>query len=123
MQPHSGQLRKEKDAVREKAATQEKDVAEDVTDPDLTRATETKFQTPTVTPNQKEKGKAEAKKANRDPDLVPLATESRKIHAAIVAVIITLPEPATSVRMTKRMVRQNHPTSKQTSTLPLTRRP
>jgi hypothetical protein len=123
MQPHSGHLRKRKDAVLEKAATQEKDVAEDVIDPDLTWATKTKIQTPTVIPHQKEKGKAEAKKANKDPDLVPLVTESRKIHAVIVAVIITLPEPAISVRMTKRMVRQNHHTSKQTSTLPLTRRP
>ncbi len=113
MQPHS--VRKDTDAVREKAATEEKDVVEDVTDLDLTRAK--------VTPNQKEKGKAEAKKANRDSDLVSLATKSSKIHAAIVAVIITLPEPATSVRMTKRTVRQNHRTSKQTSTLPLTRRP
>jgi hypothetical protein len=76
-------------------------------------------QTPTVIPNQKGKGKAEAKKANRDPDLVPLATESCKIHAAIAI----LPEPATSVRMTKRMVRKNQHTSKQTSTLPSTRRP
>jgi hypothetical protein len=88
MQPHSGHLRKGKDAVRKKAATQEKDVVEDVIDPDLTRATETKIQTPTVTPNQMGKEKAEAKKANRDPDLVPLATESRKIYAAIVAVTI-----------------------------------
>ncbi len=55
----------------------EKDVAEDVTDPDLTRATETKIQTPTVTPNQKGKGKAEAKKANRDPDLVPLSGDRK----------------------------------------------
>jgi hypothetical protein len=123
MQPHSGQLRKGQDAVQEKAATQEKDVAEDGTDPDLTQATETKVQSPTVNPNQKGKGKAETKKENRDPDLVPLVTESRKIHAAIAAVIITLPEPATSVRMTKRTVRQNHHTSKQTSTLPSTRRP
>ncbi len=96
---------------------------EDVTDPDLTRATETKLQTPMENPNQKGKGKAETKKANRDHDLVPLTTESHKTHAAIVSVTITLPEPAISDRMTKRMVRQNQHTSKQTSTLPSTRRP
>ncbi len=123
MQPHSGHLRKGKDAVLEKAATQEKDVAEDVIDPDLTRATGTKIQTPTVIPHQKEKEKAETKNVNKDPDFVPLVNESRKIHAAIAAVIITLPEPATSVRITKRTVRQNHHTSKQTSTLPSARQP
>ena len=94
---------------------------EDVTDPDLTRAAETKLQIPMENPNQKGKGKAETKKANRDHGLVPLATESHKTHAATVAVTITLLEPAISDRMTKRMVRQNHHTNKQTSTLPSTR--
>ena len=116
-------LTKGKVVVQEKETTQEKDVDEDVTDPDPTRATGTKLQTPMENPNQKGKEKAETKKANRDHDLVPLATESHKTHAATVAVTITLLEPAISDRMTKRMVRQNHHTNKQTSTLPSTRQP
>jgi hypothetical protein len=108
---------------QEKEATQEKDVAEVVTDPDRTQEIETPVPTPIPIPNQKGKEKVKSKKANRDPDPVPMATESRKIHAAIAAVTITLPEPVTNVRMTKRMVRQNHHTNKQTSTLPLTRQP
>ncbi len=116
-------LTKGKVVGQEKEATQEKDVAEVVTDPDLAREIETPVPTPITIPNQKEKERVKTKKANRDPDLVPLATDSRKIHAAIAVLTITLSEHVTSVRMTKRMVRQNHHTSKQTSTLPSTRRP
>ncbi len=116
-------LTKGKFVDQEKEATQEKDVAEVVTDPDLTQEIETPVPTPITIPNQKEKEEVKTKKANKDPHLVPLATERRKIHAAIAAATITLPEPVTSVRMTKRMVRQNHHTSKQTSTLPSTKQP
>ena len=72
-------LTKGKVVVQEKEATQAKDVAEDVTDPDPTRATGTKLQIPMENPNQKGKEKAETKKANRDHDLVPLATESHML--------------------------------------------
>jgi hypothetical protein len=89
-------------------------VAEVATDPDLPQEIEIPTQTPIKIPNKKGKVRAETKKANRDHALVPLATESRKIHAATAAVTITLLEPATNVKMTKRMVRQNHRTSKQT---------
>ncbi len=106
---------------QEKEVAQEKDVAEVVTDPDRTQEIETPVPTPIMIPNQKEKERVKTKKANKDPDLVPLATESHKTHAAIAAVIITLSEPAISDRMTKRMVKQNQHTSKQTSTLPSTR--
>jgi hypothetical protein len=116
-------LTKGKVVVQKKEATQEKDVAEVVTDPDLTQEIETPVPTPITIPNQKEKERVKTKKANKDPDLVPLATESHKTHAVIAAVTITLLEPVTNVRMTKRMVRQNQPTSKQTSTLPSTRQP
>ena len=116
-------LTKGKVVVQEKEATQEKDVAEVVTDPDRTQEIETPVPTPTTIPNQKEKERVKTKKANKDPDLVTLATESHKTHAAIVAVTIILLEPAISDRMTKRMVRQNHHTNKQTSTLPSTRQP
>jgi hypothetical protein len=125
MQPPSEHptLRKGKDVVQEKEAIQEKDEVAVVTDPHLTQATEIQVPTTITNPDKKGKERAETKKANRDPVLVPLAIANRKIHAAIVAVIITRPEPATSVRMTKRTVRQNHLTSKQISTLPSTRQP
>ena len=125
MQPHSEHptLRKEKDVVQEKEATPEKDEVAVVTDLDLTPATEIKAPTPITNPDQKGKERAETKKANRDPALVPLAIASRKIHAATAVVKITLPAPATNVRTTKRMVKQNHHTNKQTSMLPLTRQP
>ena len=124
MQPHFEHptLTKEKDVVQEKEAIQEKDEVAVVTDPDLTQTTEIKVPTPITKPDQKGKERAETKKANRDPVLVPLASASRKIHAATVAVRTTLPEPATNVRMTKRTVRNQH-TSKQISTLPSTRQP
>ena len=110
-------LTKGKVGDQEKEAIQEKDVAEVGIDLDLTRETETPVPTPIPIPNQKGKEKVKTKKANRDPDPVPMATESRKIHAAIAAVTITLLEPV------KRMVRLNQPTSRQTSTLPSTRQP
>ena len=113
---------KGRDVVQEKEAIQEKDEAAVETDPDLTPATETKVLTPITKPDKKGKERAETKKANRDPALVPLAIANHKIHAATVAVRTTLPEPATNVRMTKRTVRNQH-TSKQISTLPLTRQP
>jgi hypothetical protein len=124
MQPHSEHptLRKGKDVVQEKEAIQEKDEVAVETDPDLTQATKIQVPTPITNPDKKGKERAETKKANRDPVLIPLAIASRKIHAATVAVRATLPEPATNVRMTKRTVRNQH-TSKQISTLPLTRQP
>ena len=109
--------------VQGKEARQEKDEVAVETDPDLTQATKIKVPTPITNPDKKEKERAETKKANRDLALVPLAIASRKIHAATAVVKITLPAPVTNVRMTKRMVRQNHHTNKQTSTLPLTRQP
>jgi hypothetical protein len=48
-----------KDVVQEKEATQEKDMAEVVTDPDLTRATEIKTPAPIVIPNQKGKDRSQ----------------------------------------------------------------
>jgi len=125
MQPHSEHptLRKGRDVVQGKEARQEKDEVAVETVPDLTPATEIKVPTPITKPVKKGKERAETKKANRDPALVPLAIASRKIHAATAVVKITLPAPVTNVRMTKRTVRQNHHTNKQTSTLPLTRQP
>jgi hypothetical protein len=125
MQPHSEHptLRKGKDVVQGKEAIQEKDEVAVETDPALTQATETKALTPITKPDKKGKERAETKKANKDPALVPLAIASRKIHAATAVVKITLPAPATNVRTTKRMVKQNHHTNKQTSMLPLTRQP
>jgi hypothetical protein len=99
--------------VQEKEVTQEKDEVAVVTEPDLTQATKNKVPTPIMNPDKKGKEKAETKKANRDPALVPLAIANHKIHAATVAVRTTLPEPATNVRMTKRTVRQNRHTYKQ----------
>jgi hypothetical protein len=109
--------------VQEKETRQEKDEVEVETDPDLTPVTEIKVHTPITKLDKKGKERAETKKANRDPALVPLAIASRKIHAATAVVKITLPAPATNVRTTKRMVKQNHHTNKQTSMLPLTRQP
>jgi hypothetical protein len=109
--------------VQEKEATQEKDAAEVVKDLSLSWVTEMNTPPPIVIPNKKGKARVEPKKANRYPALVPLAIASRKIHAATAAVRITLPEPATNVRMTKRIVRQNQHTSKQISTLPSMRLP
>ena len=109
--------------VQGKEARQEKEEVAVETDPDLTQATEIQVPTPITNPDKKGKERAETKKANRDPALVPLAIASRKIHAATAVVKITLPAPVTNVRMTKRMVRQNHHTNKQTSMLPLTRQP
>ncbi len=125
MQPHSEHptLGKGKDVVQEKEAIQEKDEAAVETDPDLTQATEIQVTTPITNPDKKGKERAETKKANRDPVLVPLAIASHKILAATAVVKITLPAPATNVRMPKRMVRQNHHTNKQTSMLQLTRQP
>ena len=94
-----------------------------MTDPDLSQVTEMITPTPMVIPDKKGKARAETKKANRYPALVPLAIASRKIHAATAEVKIPLPAPVTKDRMMKKMVRQNHHTSRQISTLPSTRRP
>ena len=99
-------LTKGRDVVQGKEARQEKDEVAVETDPDLTPATETKVLTPITKPDKKEKERAETKKANRDPALVPLAIASRKIHAATAVVKITLPAPVTNVRMTKRILQQ-----------------
>jgi hypothetical protein len=109
--------------VQEKEATQEKDAAEVVKDPDLSWATEIRTPTPIMNPDKKGKERAKAKKANRHPDLVPLAIASHKIHAATVAVIITPPESVTKDRMMRKMARPNHHTNKQISTLPLMKQP
>jgi hypothetical protein len=92
MQPHSEHptLRKGKDVVQEKEAIQEKDEVAVETDHDLTQATEIQVPTPITNPDKKGRERAETKKANRDPVLVPLAITSRKIHAT-VAVRTTLP--------------------------------
>jgi hypothetical protein len=111
-------MRKAEDVKQEKDETREKDVDAVVTDPDPSRDTGTII--PTANPEtqiqeQKEKAKAETKKANKHPDLVPLAIVSRKIHAATAAVTITLPAPATNDRTTRKMARINHHTNKQIS--------
>jgi hypothetical protein len=101
--------------VQEKETTQEKDEVAVVTDPNLTQATEITVPTPILNPDKKGKERAETKKVNRDPALVPLAIASRKIHAATVAVKTTLPEPATNVRTTRKMARTKQHTNRQIS--------
>ncbi len=116
-------MKKGKDVVQEKEEVQEKDEVAVMTDPELSPATEIKVLTPILNPDKKGKERAETKKANRDPALVPLAIANRKIHAAIAAVKITLLAPVTKDRIMRKMVRQNHHTSRQISTLPSRRRP
>ena len=102
--------------VQGKEARQEKDEVAVETDPDLTPATETKVLTPITNPDKKGKARAETKKANKDPALVPLAIASRKIHAATAVVQTTPHAPATRDRTTKRMKRIKHLINKPTST-------
>jgi hypothetical protein len=101
--------------MQAKDEIQEKDVDAVVTDPDPSRDTETTI--PTLNPetpilDQKGKAKAETKKANKHPALVPLAIANRKIHAATAAVTITLPAPATNVRTTRKMARTKQHTNR-----------
>ncbi len=116
-------MTKGRDAVREKQAIQAKDEVTVVIDHGLILETETRVPTPIMIPDQKEKERAEIKKANKDHTLVPLAIANRKIHAAIAAVKTTPLEPVINDRMTRKMARQNQQTNKLTSASPLTRRP
>ena len=116
-------LTKGRDAVREKQTIQAKDEVAVVIDHGLILEPETRVPTPIMIPDQKEKERAEIKKANKDHTLVPLAIANRQIHAAIAAVKITPLEPVINDRMTRKMARQNQQTNKLTSASPLTRRP
>jgi hypothetical protein len=122
--------------VQEKEVTQGKDEVAVVIDPGITQATEIKALTPIMNPDKKGKERAETKKANRHPNLVPLVTASRKIkkanrHPNLVPLVTASRKPqgdpnlvpVTKDRMMRKMVRQNHHTSKQISTLPSMRRP
>jgi hypothetical protein len=104
--------------MQAKDEIQEKVVDAVVTDPDPSRETGTTI--PTVTPetpilDQKGKTKAETKKENKHPALVPRAIANRKIHAATAAVKTTLPAPATKDRTMRKMVRTKQHTNRRIS--------